>query len=278
MNLRETFLQLKSRKEAALVAYITAGDPDLAATRLFVEALSEAGADIIELGIPFSDPIADGPVNQKAAERALKSGTTLRGVLDLVAKLRADGFSKPIVLFTYFNPVFRMGIETFAEAARKAGATGALIVDLPPEEADYLCKAFARQELETVFLASPTTATDRLPEIERLSTGFVYYVSRTGVTGARAELSASLPEELKRLRAQVRTPVAVGFGISTPEQARAVTQAADGVVVGSAFVNLIERNPEPRSAAAQLKALAAALKNAINCPPRLGMRSTKVRD
>ncbi len=228
----------------AFVAYLTAGDPSLAMTARYVRALARAGADIIELGVPHSDPVADGETNQRAAERGLKSGTTLIGILDMARKLRAEGEKVPLVLFSYFNPILRLGLVEFARLARASGITAVLAVDLPPEESKEYREALLASGVGTVFLASPTTRVDRLALIGEASTEFVYYVSRAGVTGTRDSLSATLAEEVARVKAIVKKPVCVGFGISTPEQVREVASIADGVVVGSALVKVIEENPD----------------------------------
>ena len=236
----EAFARAKSQKRAAFIPYITAGDPDLETSAVLLRVLADSGADIIELGVPFSDPIADGIVNQRAATRALASGTTLSGLLQLVSRSR-DQIGIPIVLFTYFNPLHARGLRLFAEQASASGVDGVLCVDLPPIEAatDYL-PALRDAGIDTVFLLAPTSDRVRVREVAEASTGFVYYVSRTGVTGMRSELPPKLLEEAKRLRRRVALPLAVGFGISTPEQARAVGKVADGVVVGSALVRIIE--------------------------------------
>ncbi|HAH05776.1 MAG TPA: tryptophan synthase subunit alpha [Elusimicrobia bacterium] len=261
-RLSRAILRANRAGRAAFIPYLAAGDPSLAATGSFLEVLREAGADIIELGVPFSDPIADGPVNQRAAERALAAGATLPGILEMVRGVRRTGLATPLVLFSYYNPVLRMGPAVFAQAARAAGVDGALIVDLPPEEAGAYRKAAGAAGLETVFLASPTTSEERLKLIARASTGFIYYVSRLGVTGARESLSQTLDEELTRIKRVAAKPVAVGFGISTPEQAACAARGADAVVVGSALVRLLE-DAAPGQAAARIgesaRALAAAL-------------------
>ena len=265
-SIGEVFRNFKKNGSAAFVPYITAGDPDLSATELFVRKLVEAGAAAVELGVPFSDPMADGPVNQRAAERALKKGVSLRAVLDLVDRLRTGGVTVPIILFTYFNPVFRMGLEAFAELAQASQVTGVLCVDLPPEEAaDYLLQ-LERKGLEAIFLAAPTTDDERLRLIESSSTSVIYYVARTGVTGQQATLTAGLPEELARVRRVVSSrALMVGFGISNPEQAREVGEAADAVVVGSALVRLIEESVTVDEAARRLtefsKGIVEALKS-----------------
>jgi tryptophan synthase alpha chain len=255
--------RLKSEKKTAFIPYITAGDPHLEGTVLFVEALAAAGANIIELGVPFSDPMADGPVNQRAAERALKSGTTLKKILECVLQIRQKGIRTPIVLFTYYNPVFAFGLNAFAHQAKVAGVTGVLCLDLPPEEATEYRKVLGSVGIETIFLAAPTTDDARLSVIDKASTGFVYYVSRTGVTGARQDLPPELEQEVKRIKRVVKNPVAVGFGISTPVQAAGVALHADAVVVGSAVVKIIEENPQPSVAADKIRQFVSGLVKAI---------------
>ena len=221
-----------------------AGDPSLDQTEEIIVAMDKAKVDILELGIPFSDPAADGITVQRAAERSLAAGCTVKGVLDLVRRVRNKGVSLPICLFSYLNPVYRMGYAAFIKEALKAGVNGALIVDLPPEEAVDYCKLAEAAHFETVFLCSPTTTPDRLRLIDEASSGFVYYVSREGVTGAQSALSRQLQEKLSDLRRTLANPVAVGFGISTPEHVRKLNGQADGIVIGSALVGLIEKNPE----------------------------------
>ncbi len=261
-RLAQAIAAARAKGRAAFIPYITAGDPNLEATADFVESLAKAGADIVELGVPFSDPIADGPVNQKAAERALASGTSLDNIFTTVERLRRRGAAIPIVLFTYFNPIHSMGLENFARRARSAGVDGVLVVDLPPEEAGPHIEAARAADLETVFLASPTTSVCRLSLINDASSGFVYYVSRLGVTGERPELSKTLAQEIARVRRHVTVPLAVGFGISTPEQAASVGGLADAVVVGSALVRLIAENP-PEIARELLGRRAAAMVGAL---------------
>jgi tryptophan synthase alpha chain len=232
------FERARKEKRAAFVPFLMAGDPDLATTADLVVALAEAGADVVELGVPFSDPIADGPVNQAAAERALASGTTLEKILATVAALRART-DVAIVLFSYYNPIHRYGLARLAAHAAASGVDGVLCVDLPPEEArgEYL-DALRANALDPIFLLAPTSTRERVKAVAEAGSGFVYYVSRTGVTGERAELPRELAKEVTALRRALRLPVAVGFGISTPEQAGAVARVADGVVVGSALVRL----------------------------------------
>ncbi|HVS62594.1 MAG TPA: tryptophan synthase subunit alpha [Thermoanaerobaculia bacterium] len=234
------FEACRRAKRAAFIPYLAAGDPDLDTTGVLLDALVAGGADLIELGVPFSDPIADGPVNQRAAFRALQSGTTLSGILRLVARKR-DALGVPVVLFTYYNPVHARGVETFAEQAASSGVDGVLCVDLPPDEAqEELIPALRAQGIDSIFLLAPTSDRDRVRRVARASTGFVYYVSRTGVTGVRDEIAPELSAELRRVRRRLKLPLAVGFGISTPEQVAAVGKLADGVVVGSALVRLVE--------------------------------------
>lgn len=237
--LSRAFARAQGEGRAAFIPFITAGDPDLAATERFAVALAAAGADILELGVPFSDPIADGPVNQAAAARALASGTTLVGILALVARLQPK-LGIPIVLFTYFNPLHAYGIARFAEHAAASGVDGVLCVDLPPEEAEgeYL-EALRAHGLAAIFLLAPTSTRERVRAVARLGSGFVYYVSRTGVTGEQGELPEALAREAKALGKALQLPLAVGFGISSRPQVAAVAKVADGVVVGSALVRLI---------------------------------------
>lgn len=223
------------------VPFIMAGDPTIDATLEIIDVLVEEGADVIELGVPFTDPLADGPVIQAAAERGLRSCPSLRSTLEVVRRIRARHAHLPIVVFTYANPLFVMGFVTAAAALREAGATAVLVVDLPPEEAEVHIRAMRQHDIDTIFLASPTTTTARLHVIGSASRGFVYYVSRLGVTGAQRELSSTLGEEVARVREATHLPVAVGFGVSNGAQARAVSRLADGVIVGSAIVECMAR-------------------------------------
>ena len=221
-----------------LVTYITAGDPDLPRTEGILRALERGGADVLEVGIPFSDPLADGPVIQRATERALAAGTTLTGVLEMVSRLRAD-LQAPIVLFSYANPVLRLGAEHFADRARDAGVDGVLILDLPVEEADEFRALLASRGIDTILLLSPTTTDGRLRRAVSLGSGFLYAISRLGVTGAREVIADGAEEIVQRVRAVSDLPVALGFGISTPEQVREVGRWADAAVVGSGLVSVI---------------------------------------
>jgi tryptophan synthase alpha chain len=251
-------MPLRFQKRPALVAYLTCGDPDLATSRDIALAAIEAGADVIELGVPFSDPVADGPVIQRASERALRGGTTLRQVLGLAKDIRRHS-QAGLIIFSYLNPIMRMGMAKFSAVVEDAGVDGALITDLPVEESqDYLSEMHARG-LATVFLAAPTSTDQRLKQIAQASRGFVYAVSRTGVTGARQQLPEDAPALVRRLRKYTKLPIAVGFGISTTEQFSAVGNFADAAVVGSAIVQTIERNPgkEAESVAQFVKQLSA---------------------
>ena len=232
------FRALKSQQRAALIAYVTAGDPTPERTPGIVAALERGGVDLVELGVPFSDPIADGPVIQAGAERALKAGTTLTKVLEIARTIRKTS-QIPLLLFTYLNPAMRYGFEKLGVDAKAAGIDGCLLTDLSVEEAEPYVKAVRAIGLDTVFLAAPTSTAERLKLVAQYSTGFVYLVSRTGVTGEQAALSDSLKPLVQAMRAVTTLPLAAGFGISTPEQAGAVSKIADGVVVGSAFVRLI---------------------------------------
>ena len=235
----QVFDRCREQKRTAFIPFLTAGDPDLRKTGELMHAMVAGGADILELGVPFSDPIADGPVIQRASGRALAAGTTLSGILRLVARER-DRLGVPIVLFTYFNPIHARGVEDFAEQAAASGVDGVLCVDLPPDEGgEDVVPQLRRYGLDTVFLLAPTSTRERQRRVAQFSTGFVYYVSRTGVTGARDELPKELIKETRRLRRRLDQPLAVGFGISTPKQVAAVAAVADGVVVGSALVDLI---------------------------------------
>lgn len=232
------FEALREEGRTGLVAYIMAGDPDLATTRRLVPALEQAGADVIELGVPFTDPLADGPVIQAANERALASGTTLDGILELVADIRRES-QVPLLLMTYYNPIFRAGQESVAARAVAAGVDGMLITDLPPEEGGEWKDVAARAGLDTIFLLAPTSTPERIRLAARMASGFVYCVSRTGVTGARAELPADLQDLIRRIREGTDQPIAVGFGVSTAGHVREIGQWADAAVVGSTLVQLM---------------------------------------
>jgi tryptophan synthase alpha chain len=260
-RIAKRFRELSEAGELGLVAYITAGDPSLDASEKIVLAAAEAGADIIELGVPFSDPLADGPTIQRASERALRAGTTLAGVIDLVRRLRKHT-EVPLVLFSYFNPILQMGIEKFADAASAAGADGVLATDLTPEESAEYRKVLRSRGLDTIFLAAPTSTDARLAKIAGVSTGFLYLISRTGVTGARESLPEELPGLVRRIRKITALPIAVGFGISLSTHVTVLGGIADAAVVGSAIVAEIEKAPSAQSAAKVVGDLVGSLKRA----------------
>jgi len=255
------FAELRASGELGIVAFLTAGDPSLDASLKYVLALAEAGADVIELGVPFSDPLADGPTIQRASERALAAGTTLSGVIDLVARVRKSS-QVPLVLFSYYNPILQMGVEKFAAASLAAGADGVLVTDLTPEESTKYREILVRHGLDTIFLVAPTSDAERLTKIAAVSTGFLYIVSRTGVTGAQATMPDDLPALLRRVRGVTPLPLAVGFGISEPGHVSMLGGLADAAVVGSALVEEIAHAKSPDAAAAALSARMRALKSA----------------
>jgi tryptophan synthase alpha chain len=254
----ERFKGLREASELGIVAYITAGDPSLDATLKFVLTLTAAGADVIELGVPFSDPLADGPTIQRASERALKSGTTLAGVLDLASRIRLSS-QVPLVLFSYYNPILQMGLEKFASTAEAAGADGVLATDLTPEESQDYRRILGAHHLDTIFLGAPTSTDERLAKIAACSSGFLYLISRTGVTGAKDALPDDLPALLRRARAVTQLPLAVGFGISLPGHVSVLGGLADAAVVGSALVSEIENATKSGASASAVEAAASAL-------------------
>ena len=264
------FAELRSAGELGIVAYITAGDPSLDATHKFVLALADAGADVIELGVPFSDPLADGPTIQRASERALKAGASLAGVLDLVRRIRQTS-QVPLVLFTYFNPILQMGLEKFAVAAAQAGADGVLVTDLTPEESEDYRRIIHAQDLDAIFLAAPTSDDERLQKISACSSGFLYLISRTGVTGAKDSLPDDLPGLLRRVHHFTELPVAVGFGISLPGHVSVLGGLADAAVVGSALVSEIEK-------ASSVEAASAALRDRVKMLKEAGRRGLSRRE
>jgi tryptophan synthase alpha chain len=260
------FAKLRDSGEMGIVAYITAGDPSFAATLKFVIAMADAGVDVIELGVPFSDPLADGPTIQRASERALKNGATLAGVIQLVRDIRSaksPAGEVPIVLFSYYNPIFQMGLEKFAMTAAAAGADGVLVTDITPEESDEYRRLLKRHRLDTVFLAAPTSTDDRIEKIAKCSSGFLYLVSRTGVTGAKDALPDELPALLRRARHATKLPIAVGFGISLPGHVSVLGGLADAAVVGSALVSEIEKATLSDTSEAGIDSAAAALAERI---------------
>ena len=241
-RIAQAFARARAQNRAVFVAYLCAGDPDFETSLAACRAVLKGGADILELGVPFSDPLADGLTNQLAAQRALESGMTSARVLELVRQLRAADADTPIVFYTYYNLVFANGVEAYVRAAKAAGVDGLLTLDLPPEEAGELLAASRAHDLKTVFIVAPTTPAQRIPKITAAATGFIYYVSREGVTGMRDEMAGGIPEAVARIRMHTSLPVVVGFGISRRDQVNRVARTADGVVVGSALVNCIKEN------------------------------------
>ncbi|MCI0455067.1 MAG: tryptophan synthase subunit alpha [Candidatus Dadabacteria bacterium] len=239
-RIHDKFKELKERGKAALVTYITAGDPSLETTTKIVFELEQSGADIIELGVPFSDPMADGPTIQLSSERALKNGMTLRGVLDILRKIRKKS-EIPVIIFGYYNPFFSYGLKKFAEDARDAGADGVLVVDLPPEEAEEFKIHTDKVGLDLVFLLAPTSTSERIRLVSERAKGFIYLVSVTGVTGERPAMDYSLEHIVREIKNHTRLPVGIGFGVSTQDQAQMIANFADAVIVGSALIRIIEK-------------------------------------
>jgi len=245
-RIKKKFAILRAKNEKALIVYLTAGDPSLSITKQLIFALEKAGVDILEIGVPFSDPTADGPVIQEASQRALKAGTTLEGVLDLVVEVRKVS-EIPIVLFGYFNPIFAYGVKKFSQAAHAAGVDGILVVDLPYEEAKELRIFTDTVGIDFISLIAPTTDAKRLSKIAADASGFLYYISITGITGTAAPKVDNIKREVEKIRKITNLPIAVGFGISKPQQAREIGCFADGVVIGSAVVRLIDKNKNNRN-------------------------------
>lgn len=268
-RIKNKFAELKRRGESALIPFITAGDPNLETTLKILRALEKGGADCIELGIPFSDPTADGPTIQRSSERALKGGISLSRILRVVREFR-DASNVPLILFGYFNPFFHFGLESFCRLAAKAGADGVLCVDLPPEESGELKRWTDAAGLDLIFLLSPTSGSDRIRLVASRGRGFVYYVSVTGVTGARRSLDGRLRSQVARVRKAAALPVGVGFGISTPKQAARIAGFADAAVVGSALVERIEKAKNSGEKAHQAGAFIARLKRAMKQASKKG--------
>lgn len=260
-RIEERFQELKTRGEKALICFLTGGDPDIDTSEALIIELAAAGVDVIEVGIPFSDPLADGPSIQAASQRALEAGTTPKAVLHLVSRVRAKS-DVPIVLMTYFNPVQKIGMRKFATEAAAAGADGVIMTDLPPEEAGDWKSAAEEAGLDTIFLLAPTSTGERIERVAAMASGFVYCVSRTGVTGARTELPSDVKDLVARIGAVTTKPVAVGFGVSNPDQVREVSKFADGAVVGSVLVDLIAAKHNDGELLRAVREFASALKNA----------------
>jgi tryptophan synthase alpha chain len=260
----QTFSRLRKRGERALIPYFTAGDPSLKDTRALILEAARQGAGLIELGVPFSDPLADGPVIQRASQRALAAGVTLPRVLDMVREVRAE-LDLPLVFLTYYNPLLAFGLKAFSRTASEVGVDGVIVADLPPEEAGPLSAEARAAGLDVIHLVAPTSPPERIRLIARRSRGFIYAVSLTGVTGARAELPPDLAQYLRNLRAVTVKPICVGFGISTPEQAAAVANYADGIIVGSAIVRLVEEHGRSDRLVEEVSRFIASLKE--SCQP-----------
>lgn len=258
-RIEETFARLKSNNEKALITYIMAGDPDIDTTESLISAVEKAGADIIELGVPFSDPIADGPTIQRASDRALKAKTTLKKVMSLVKKVRKK-VAVPIIVMTYYNIILQYGLKRFADDAVRSGIDGAIIPDLPPEESSEFVGYAREAGLDTVFLLAPTSTEERIKKVTSVSSGFVYYVSMTGITGARLTNFNEIKDKVSEIQSYTDLPVAVGFGISRPEEARKISRWADGVIVGSALVRLIEDNIGKKQLLSRVSGFISSLK------------------
>ncbi|MCC7201963.1 MAG: tryptophan synthase subunit alpha [Nitrospirae bacterium] len=261
-RIEETFQRLKSDNDKALITYIMAGDPDLDTTGFLIETIVKAGSDIIELGVPFSDPVADGPTIQAASARALKSGTTLKGVLSLVKKVRKK-VDVPIIIMTYYNIIFQYGLKKFTVDAVRSGVDGAIIPDLPPEESSEFVGHAREAGLATVFLLAPTSTEERIKKVTGSASGFVYYVSMTGITGGRLANMQEIKEKIPQIQMHTDLPVAVGFGISGPEAARKISRWADGVIVGSAVVRIVGDNRGRKQLLSKVGKFVGSLKGAL---------------
>ena len=261
-RIEERFARLQREGRKAFIVYIGAGDPHLDATRQLALAFDQSGVDVLELGVPFSDPLADGLVNQLAAQRGLESGTTPPKLLETIAAIRQQS-QIPIVLYIYFNLIHRVGLEKFITDAAKAGVDGLLVLDLPPEESDNYEALMRRAGLSQIYLVAPTTPEDRMELIVKRAAGFIYYVSRIGVTGMQTNVASDLAEQIAKIRAHTSLPIAVGFGISNPEQAKLVAGAADGAVVGSAVVNQIAQHGKSPELVARVGAFVKSLADAV---------------
>jgi tryptophan synthase alpha chain len=263
-RIKQTFTSLRKEGKKAFVPYITAGDPDMQTTKRIVHALAEAGADIIELGIPFSDPLADGPTIQRAVQRSLKAGCTVGKVLKMVKDLRNNVLT-PLVFMTYYNIVYHYGVNRFIKDAKKSGADGIIVPDLPLEESDELIRVADKEDFYVILLAAPTTPVERFKMIAKRSRGFIYYVSLTGVTGARKKLSDKLKSDIKKLEKVTSKPVCVGFGISNPAQARDIAKVSDGIILGSAVINVLEKYlPDKKRAVKEVEKFASSVARAVH--------------
>jgi len=263
-KITDKFAQLNASGQKALIPFVSAGDPDLATTRELVLEMERRGADIVELGVPFSDPIADGPTIQKASQRALQAGVTLKKILDLVNQIRRQS-QLPLVLMTYYNPIFKYGEGRFVEDAIQAGVDGLIVPDLPPEEAGGLLQAAEGTPLNVIFLLAPTSTPERISLVSKVSRGFIYYVSLTGITGAEGAVVEQIKNKLSQIKQVSDKPVAVGFGISTPQQAARIAPLASGVIVGSAIIRVMEKHlQEPALMVQEVGKFVHQLKQAIS--------------
>lgn len=263
-RISKRFARLASAGKSGLVTFVTAGDPSPAATVPILHALVRGGADVVELGVPFSDPMADGPIIQRASERALAAGMNMKQVLEIARRFRAEDPDTPLVLMGYLNPIERMGYASFAEQALAAGVDGVLTVDLPPEEAEDFHRVMAAAGLDQIYLLAPTSSAHRIDAVCRYASGFVYYVSVKGVTGDKVLDPAEVRTRIGELRQRTSLPVGVGFGVKTPEMAATVAAASDAVIVGSALIEIIEQSDTPEAAAAQLERYVRSLRTAMD--------------
>jgi len=257
------FKDLKSKRKKALIVYIAAGDPNLRATEKLVIELEKSGVNLVELGIPFSDPLADGPTIQKASQRALTRGVNVKSILRMVRSVRKK-VKIPLVFMTYFNIISRYGIGRFVKDSKKAGVDGVIVPDLPPEEAKELVKIAGKNNFDTIFLAAPTSTKERLKKISGKSKGFIYYVSLTGVTGARKKLPSDIIQNVRRLKKITKKPVCVGFGISEPKQAKKISRLADGIIIGSAVIKVIEKNLGKKNLYDKVKKFVKSIESAVH--------------
>ena len=261
-RIQSKFRELKRRVEKGLIPFVTAGDPSLAVTKKLILSLERGGADIIELGVPFSDTMADGPVIQKASERALAKGTTLTKVIALVREVRKTS-RIPLLLMGYYNPILSYGLAKYAQDAARAGVDATLVVDLPPEESAELDRELKKAGIDLIYLLTPTSDAERIRLVTRRARGFIYFVSITGITGARLRSEQEVRKKVRQIRRHTKLPIAVGFGISRPDQAHAMSKAADGVVVGSALVDLIARNAFAKSLSTKVEKFVRVIKESI---------------
>ncbi len=259
-RIEEAFIKAGAKGEKAFIPFVTAGDPNIRVSERIILELDKAGADLIELGIPFSDPMADGPTIQASSDRALKHKTTIKDVIALVKSVRSKGCEIPIILFGYYNPNFVYGVERFAREAARAGIDGALVVDLPPEESEELLDPLKANGMDLIFTLTPTSNAERMRRVSKLASGFIYYVAVTGVTGARGKVATRLKESIKRVRRYSKLPVAIGFGISTPEQVKSVSRWGDGVIVGSAIIDRIAKDKRDKELPKKIGRFVRALK------------------